>query len=239
MYHILVVDDDIELCDLISAYLEPEGFEVDSVHTGGQAVERILAGEHSLVVLDVMLPGQSGFDVLRQVREQSHAPVLMLTARGEEVDRIVGLEMGADDYLSKPFNPRELVARIRAILRRSDQENGYAQQMKPARVRLSVGDLELDEGARRVTCAGAQLNLTTVEFDMLKVLLERAGQVVTREAMSEAVLGRKFSGFDRSIDTHISNLRRKLSAKTDEAERIKTVRNAGYMYALPADNPSR
>lgn len=235
MYRILVVDDDIELCDLISAYLGPEGFEVEAVYTGGQAVEKILAGEHNLVVLDVMLPGQSGFDVLRQVREKSRAPVLMLTARGEEVDRIVGLEMGADDYLSKPFNPRELVARIRAILRRSDQDNGYAQT-RPVRARLSVGDVELDEGARVVTCAGEQLNLTTVEFDMLKVLLECAGQVVTREAMSEAVLGRRFSGFDRSIDTHISNLRRKLSAKSDNAERIKTIRNSGYMFALPAEH---
>jgi two-component system, OmpR family, response regulator CpxR len=179
-----------------------------------------------------MLPGMNGFEVLRRVRTLSRTPVLMLTARGEEVDRIVGLEIGADDYLPKPFNPRELVARIRAILRRANPgtDNGHATRR---RIRLVIGDVELDGGSRLVRRGGLDVNLTTVEFDLLQALMETAGRAVTREELTRAVLGRDFSTFDRSIDTHVSNLRRKLGPTGNGTERIKTVRNVGYLYALP------
>jgi DNA-binding response OmpR family regulator len=232
MGRILIVDDDVELCNLISQFLEPEGFVIEAEHDGARAVERALTEPHDLIVLDVMLPGMNGFEVLRRIRAQSGMPILMLTARGEDVDRIIGLEIGADDYLPKPFNPRELVARIRAILRRtsSDAGNGPAA---PRRIKLAIGDVELDGGSRIVRRGGKDLSLTTVEFDLLRALMEMAGRAVTREELTKAVLGRAFSAFDRSIDTHVSNLRRKLGPDRHGAERIKTVRNVGYLYALP------
>jgi DNA-binding response OmpR family regulator len=231
MGRILIVDDDVELCNLIAQFLAPEGFEIEAEHDGARAVERALAEEHDLLVLDVMLPGMNGFEVLRRIRAQSRMPILMLTARGEEVDRIIGLEIGADDYLPKPFNPRELVARIRAILRRASPEAGN-EPAASRRIKLAVGDIELDGGARLVRRAGKEVNLTTVEFDLLRALMEMAGRAVTREELTKAVLGRAFSAFDRSIDTHVSNLRRKLGPDRHGAERIKTVRNVGYLYAL-------
>jgi DNA-binding response OmpR family regulator len=230
MGRILIVDDDVELCNLISQFLEPEGFVIEAEHDGARAVERALTEPHDLVVLDVMLPGMNGFEVLRRIRAQSGVPILMLTARGEDVDRIIGLEIGADDYLPKPFNPRELVARIRAILRRASPDAGNEPATR--RIKLAVGDIELDGGARLVRCAGKDVNLTTVEFDLLRALMEMAGRAVTREELTKAVLGRAFSTFDRSIDTHVSNLRRKLGPDRHGAERIKTVRNVGYLYAL-------
>lgn len=235
MNRILVVDDDLELCKLIARFLKPEGFDVEAEHNGIQAVERALTGEHDLVVLDVMLPGLNGFEVLRRIRSQCHLPVMMLTARGDDVDRIIGLEIGADDYLPKPFNPRELVARIRAILRRASPQADSSPAL-PKRVKLTLGDVELDSGSRLVRCDGVEVNLTTVEFDLLRVLMEVAGRPLSREELTEAVLGRRFSGIDRSIDTHISNLRRKLGPNRHGAERIKTVRNIGYLYGL-TDNP--
>lgn len=228
---VLIVDDDVELCQLISQYLGQEDLAVEAVHTGQKGVERALSEEHDIVVLDVMLPGIKGLEVLRRLRAQSRIPVLMLTARGDEQDRILGLEMGADDYLPKPFNPRELSARIDAILRRSRYE--------PSEVRLAAGehivieDIELDKGARIVLRAGEQVNLTAVEFDLLEELLRSAGHVLPREEMVRTVLSREFSPFDRSIDTHVSNLRRKLGPTHEGSERIKGVRGVGYVFLLP------
>jgi len=224
---ILVIDDDVELCSLVTEYLKPEGFQVEAVHDGKTGLNRALSGDHLLVVLDVMLPGLNGFDVLRRLRDGSRVPVLLLTARGEDVDRIVGLEIGADDYLPKPFNPRELVARIRAILRRTHSAAGEA--LVPDIIK--VGDVELDPARRSVHHHGKPVELTSVEFGLLQVLLREAGRVVTREALVDEVLGRKFSPFDRSIDMHVSKVRKKLG-DTDAEDHIKTVRGAGYIFAL-------
>jgi len=224
---ILVVDDDVELCSLVSEYLRPEGFQVDCVHDGKTGLSRALTGDYLLTVLDVMLPGMNGFDVLRKIRDTSRAPVLLLTARGEDVDRIVGLEIGADDYLPKPFNPRELVARIRAILRRTRAQAG--DTAVPDVIR--VGDVELDPATRTVLHHGKPVEFTSVEFGLLHVLLREAGKVVTREALVDEVLGRKFSPFDRSIDMHVSKIRRKLG-DPDTEDHIKTIRGAGYIFAL-------
>jgi two-component system, OmpR family, response regulator CpxR len=223
---ILVVDDDVELCSLVSEYLRPEGFQVEAVHDGKAGLARALSGDHLLAVLDVMLPGMNGFDVLRKIRDSSRMPVLLLTARGEDVDRIVGLEIGADDYLPKPFNPRELVARIRAILRRTRAKGEAAV---PDVIR--VGDVELDPATRTVQHRGRPVELTSVEFSLLQVLLREAGRVVTREALVDEVLGRKFSPFDRSIDMHVSKVRKKLG-DSDSEDHIKTIRGAGYIFAL-------
>ena len=228
MDQILIIDDDVALCELVTEYLEPLGFEIESVHRGDVGAERALAGKHALVVLDVMLPGLNGFEVLRRIRAESRIPVLMLTARGDDVDRIVGLEIGADDYLPKPFNPRELTARIRAILRRTSSETSGEQA---AAKQLSVGDVQLDSGTRAVSRAGENVELTAVEFDLLEKLLRAAGRIVTREELSKDVLGRNSSPFDRSIDMHISNLRKKLGHRFGATERIKTVRGVGYIYA--------
>ncbi|HYY68586.1 MAG TPA: response regulator transcription factor [Terriglobales bacterium] len=230
MTKILIVDDDVELCELVGEYLSREGFEVEAVHNGDKGLERALSGEHALVVLDLMLPGMTGLDVLRRLRGESRAPVLILTARGEDVDRIVGLEIGADDYLPKPFNPRELVARIRAILRRSQAVPA------PMVASITVGDVELDPGARSVTRNGERLELTAVEFSLLEALMRSAGQVVTREYLAQTVLGRRFMAYDRSIDMHVSKLRKKLGpAAADGRERIKTIRGVGYIYARSGD----
>jgi two-component system response regulator CpxR len=227
---ILIIDDDVELCELVGEYLEDEGFEVDAVHDGVMGVERCLADEPDLVILDVMLPGLSGFAVLTKIREQSKVPIIMLTARGEEVDRIVGLEMGADDYLPKPFNPRELVARIRAILRRA---SGAGEPGVEPTV-LTVGDLEMDMGSRQVRCSSGDADLTGAEFGVLETLVRSAGTVVTRDELSRSALGRRASAFDRSLDVHLSNLRRKLGPLPGGGERIKTVRGVGYLYVKPS-----
>ena len=230
MTKILVIDDDVELCELVTEYLEAEGLTVDSVHDGAAGVERCLASEPDLVILDVMLPGLGGFAVLNKIREASKVPIIMLPARGEEVDRIVGLEMGADDYLPKPFNPRELVARIRAILRRTG--DGAEPGTDPPLV--VVGDLEMDVGARRVACSSREVELTGAEFAVLETLVRAAGIVVTRDDLSRQALGRRASAFDRSLDVHLSNLRRKLGPLLDGGERIKTVRGVGYLYVKPS-----
>jgi two-component system response regulator CpxR len=234
---LLVVDDDTELCELVSEYLRPEGFEVEAVHDGERGVDRALCGEHAMVVLDVMLPGLNGFEVLRRIRARSGVPVLMLTARGEAVDRIVGLEIGADDYLPKPFNPRELVARIHAVLRRTS--HGTASAGAAAGLaKLGVGDVELDPGGRTVRCNGEAAELTGVEFNLLETLLRAAGRLVEREELSRTVLGRRLMPYDRSIDMHVSNLRKKLGRMSGEHERIKTVRGLGYVYTLPGAGPN-
>src|SRR6267378_2203459 len=230
MERILVIDDDVELCSLIAEYLQAEGFGVDCVHDGESGLQKSEAGNYLLAVLDVMLPGINGFEVLRRVRAISRLPVLLLTARGEEVDRIVGLEIGADDYLPKPFNPRELVARIRAVLRRTKP----AGPADAAPEILSVGDVELDPATRNVYLSGAPVDLTSVEFNLLEVLLREAGRVVTRERLVNAVLSRKFMPFDRSIDMHVSKVRRKLGDSEEDGDHIKTIRGVGYMFARPA-----
>jgi DNA-binding response OmpR family regulator len=231
---LLVIDDDVELCGLVSEYLAPEGFKVEAVHHGGEGIQRALSREHALVVLDVMLPGASGFEVLRRIRSESDVPVLMLTARGDDVDRIVGLEIGADDYLPKPFNPRELVARIHAILRRTKREVD-GTTAAPLSERIVIADVEIDVGARIVRRTGEVVELTGLEFNLLEVLMRGAGSVVTREELSRTVLGRRLMPYDRSLDMHISNLRKKLGHKIGEVERIRTVRGVGYVYAISSD----
>jgi two-component system response regulator CpxR len=227
---ILIIDDDTELCELVTEYLEDEGLVVESVHDGITGVERCRANEPDLVILDVMLPGLGGFAVLSKIRETSKVPVIMLTARGEEVDRIVGLEMGADDYLPKPFNPRELVARIRAILRRTA---GTVEAGGESAV-IRVEDLEMDLGSRRVSCSSGEVELTGAEFAVLETLTRAAGTVVDRDELSRQALGRRASAFDRSLDVHLSNLRKKLGQLPSGGERIKTVRGVGYLYVKPS-----
>ncbi len=223
MERVLIVDDDVELCELVAEYLTPEGFEVEAVHNGEEGLTQALSGEHVIVVLDVMLPGMNGLDVLRKLRGESRVPVLILTARGDDVDRIVGLEIGADDYLPKPFNPRELLARIRAILRRTQKPTS------PPMEKIAVGDVELDPAARVVRRGGQPVELTSVEFGMLEALMRASGQVVTREQLAQNVLGRKFMPYDRSIDMHVSKLRKKLG-DSDDNEKIKTIRGVGYVF---------
>src|SRR5215471_18007020 len=221
--HILIIEDDVEIRALLRDYLAREGFRVEVGH-GGAALDRFRAtfGEPDLVVLDIMLPGEDGLSICRRVRAGSRVPILMLTAKGEDIDRIVGLEMGADDYLPKPFNPRELVARIRAILRRS-------KEGKPsAGGRIEVGGISLDPGTREVTVNGKPVDFTTFEFDILELLMRNAGRVLSRDALMENFYNRKATPFDRSIDMHISHLRKKL--ENGEAL-IKTIRGVGYQFS--------
>jgi two-component system response regulator CpxR len=230
---ILVIDDDAELCKLVARFLSAEGFRVETVRTSTQGVERARSGEHELIVLDVMLPGMDGFEILRRLRAESRTPVLMLTARGDDLDRILGLEIGADDYLPKPFNPRELAARIRAILRRAN-----ASASAPSSAPLVVADLELNPNSRVARIRGEVLNLTTIEFDLLDKFMKSVGRVIGREELVKEVLGREFSPFDRSIDTHVCNLRRKIGPYSNGTERIKNVRGVGYLFAPLEDAKS-
>lgn len=232
MERILIIDDDVGLCEVLAERLESEGFSLEAAHDGIRGLERARAGEHALVVLDLMLPGLPGLEVLRNLRAHSGIPVLILTARGEDVDRILGLEIGADDYLAKPFNPRELIARIRAVLRRTSQI-GVAGQ------RLTAGDISLDLAAREAWVLDRRLDLTSVEFSLLESFVRDAGHVVTREHLTEAVLGRKVVGpFDRVIDVHVSNLRKKLG-ESPAGERIKAVRGAGYQFVVRSETTKR
>ncbi len=225
MTRLLLADDDEELCEMLAEYLRGEAFDVDVAHNGADALARVAGGEYDLIVLDVMMPGLNGFDVLRELRRKSLIPVLMLTARGSDMDSVVGLELGADDYLPKPCNPRVLVARVRAVLRRAD----HGEQEK-ADDDLAVGDVVLQRGSRRVLQDGTTVELTSTEYSVLAVLLEEVGRVVGKEALSERALGRKLTRYDRSLDMHISNLRRKLGPLPGGDERIQTVRGVGYLY---------
>jgi DNA-binding response OmpR family regulator len=220
---VLLVDDDRELCQMLTEYLEAEHFDVTSVHDGGDALAQLRAGDFEIVILDVMLPSVGGFDVLRKLGASYDTPILMLTARGDDIDRIVGLELGADDYLSKPFNPRELVARMRAILRRASSRSA-----RGAPDELAVGPITLNTGTRQVRVAEQLIPLTGAEFRVLELLMLSAGQVISRDSMTELALGRKLAAYDRSIDTHISNLRRKLNLETGRNPEIKNVRGSGY-----------
>ncbi len=223
MTRLLIVDDDTELCALLAERLAEDGFVLTAAYDGQQGLELASSGDYSLVILDVMLPRMSGMEVLKKLRLHSSVPVLMLTARGDDIDRIVGLEVGADDYLPKPFNPRELVARIRAILRRFDERRGSDG-------RVSSGDISIDIATREAWVRKTPLHLTTIEFALLEVLTRNAGRILSREYLTDAALGRKLGTFDRTIDVHISNLRKKLETES-EPHQIKTVRGSGYMLA--------
>ena len=228
MNKILIIDDDEELCELVSEYLTVEGFELESANDGETGLKLALSGEYDMAILDVMLPKMNGFEVLRSLRASSKLPVIMLTARGDDMERIVGLEIGADDYLPKPFNPRELAARLRAILRRvaPADEDGDGQE------NLDVDGIQISSTSRITTRDGEELNLTSVEFGLLHELLKEAGKIVKKEDLSESVLERKLSPYDRSLDMHISNLRKKLGVRSDGSERIKTIRSVGYIYTV-------
>lgn len=229
---LLIIDDDKELSELLTDYLVAEGFQIDTAHDGPSGLEKALTGEPTLIILDVMLPGMNGFDVLRRLRAEKLTPVLMLTARGDDIDRIVGLEIGADDYLPKPFNPRELVARIRAVLRRGEAKSAALSGADVAT--LMVGDLVLTPSSMTCKVGGEEIALTSAEFQLLEVLVKSAGRVVSREDLSEKVLGRRLTAYDRSLDVHISNVRKKIGKNTVGGERIKTVRGTGYLFALDA-----
>jgi two-component system response regulator CpxR len=235
MRRILVIDDDRDLTEMLVEYLGPEGFSVEVAYTGEAGLGMVLATEYALVILDVMLPQMNGFEVLRRLRAQWQGPVIMLTARGQEIDRIVGLEIGSDDYLPKPFSARELLARMNAVLRRGRTAAPTAEDL------LAVGDVVLDARARTVRSNGTLVELTSLEFDVLKLLIGAAGELVSREQLFEKVLGREYSVLDRSIDNHVSSLRKKLGSKVGDTERIKSVRNAGYIYACTprANDPHR
>lgn len=234
---ILIIDDDRELCSLLAEYFKPEGFSTDNAFQAGEGLAMALTGAYRLIILDVMLPGQqNGFNILQSIRARTATPVLMLSARGEDIDRIVGLEMGADDYLPKPFNPRELLARIRTILRRSASMRSVFTGYENSNTCYKIGDLELDTIARRVQCADKPIELTSVEFGLLTILIKNSGEVLSRDHLTIEVLGRELSPYDRSIDVHISKLRKKLGPDHFGNERIKSVRGAGYVYTalLPA-----
>ena len=225
--HILLIDDDAELCGLLIEFLQREGYSVECEHEGNRGLQRALLPGVDLIVLDVMLPGIDGFEILRRLRVNSKVPVVMLTARGEDVDRIVGLELGADDYLPKPFNPRELVARIRAVARRYEPRPGAPSN------RLEVNGVVLDMGTREVMANGKRIDLTTFEFDILEQLMRSAGRVLSRDALMETFYNRKATPFDRSIDMHISHLRKKIE---NGDALIKTIRGVGYQFCLTPED---
>jgi len=226
---LLVVDDDVELCTMLRDYLRGDGYRVDVAHNSSEGLRQMLRGEHDLIILDVMLGAANGLEVLRTFRAQQATPVLMLTAKGEDVDRIIGLELGADDYLGKPFNPRELAARIRAVLRRTEQSSAAP----PAPAQLVAQDLQMDFRRRLVSIAGTPLPLTSIEFEVLKVLAENVGKVVARKAIYWKVFHRSMSPMDRSLSVHVCNLRQKIVAAIGEPDRIKTVHGIGYMLVPP------
>lgn len=232
---ILMIDDDRKLTRLVGSYLEPLGFDVTPVHTGPEGVERATAKDDvwHAIILDVMLPGMDGFEVLKKIRAVSHVPVLMLTARGEETDRIVGLEVGADDYLPKTFSTRELLARLRAVLRRSAVTTATSAGIAPPPTELVVGPLHINVDARAAVMNATPLVLTPVEFDLLVSLAKARGRVKTREALLEEIRDRNYDVYDRSIDVHISSLRKKLGDDAKDPRFIRTLRSAGYMLINP------
>jgi len=229
---ILIVDDDKKLCRLVKDYLEPMGYEVDAVHNGAQGLQMISEGDYLAVILDVMMPQMDGFEMLKRLRKESDIPVLMLTARGEETDRIVGLEMGADDYLPKTFSSRELLARLRAVTRRHIVSERQAVSEAKDKV-LIFGNLEIEQNSRTVRLDTKTLNLTPIEYDLLTSLAQSSGRILNRDQLLDAIAGRDYEVFDRSVDVHISSLRRKLGEDPRNPRFIKTVRSAGYMFKIP------
>ena len=227
MAQILIVDDDHELSEMLADYLQAEGYSTERVFDGEVGVTTALSGQFDAIVLDVMMPKLDGFEALRQIRGQSTVPVIMLTAKGDDIDRIVGLEIGADDYLSKPFNPRELLARLRAVLRRSQGITAIADKNTST---LSIGLLEIHPAARTAFIEGHTLDLTSTEFNLLQILVQQSGNVVTKESLSQQAIGRPLTRYDRSIDMHMSNLRKKLSEQ-GQGSLIITIRGQGYQLA--------
>ena len=225
MNRILLIDDDTALCELLGEYLAQEGLSVESAHSGPEGVAKAISGEWDVIVLDIMLPGMSGFDVLRQLRTRGVGPVLMLTARGEDTDTVLGLELGADDYVAKPCSPRVLVARLRNLLRRGGAPKVMATHCQ-------VGDLSLDKSSRQVSVSGRLVELTGAEFNLLVLLLDHAGALVSKEVLAKQGLGRGLQAYDRRIETHMVQIRKKLGPLPDGSPRIKTVRGAGYQYLL-------
>ncbi|MFA6543528.1 MAG: response regulator transcription factor [Limisphaerales bacterium] len=228
---VLVIDDDRKLCRLIKDYLDPLGYDIQAIHTGPEGAERAVAESWQAVILDLMLPGCDGFEVLKRIRARSTVPVLMLTARGEEADRIIGLEFGADDYLPKTFSTRELLARLRAVTRRGTQAPPGAQA--DADDEVVAGDLRINTAARTASLGQTALTLTPVEFDLLLSLARAQGRVKSREQLLDEIRDRNYEVFDRSIDVHISALRKKLDDDPREPRFIRTVRSAGYMLIRP------
>lgn len=226
MKSVLLIDDDVELGELLKEYLSMEGFELTAVHDGEAGLQQALSGDYSLVLLDVMLPKKNGFEVLRELRQKSSIPVIMLTARGESVDRVLGLEHGADDYIPKPYHHHELMARIKALFRRIEMS---AEGPESTSNELKVGELELNPATRTATRSGEELPLTGAEFGVLQCLMENVGDLVDKDSLSMAALGRQLMAYDRSIDMHVSNLRKKLGKRDDDSDWIKTVRSRGYM----------
>jgi DNA-binding response OmpR family regulator len=229
MTTLLMIDDDEKLVDLVKDYLEPNGYRLLTAHEGHEGLAMARSSAAELVILDIMLPGMDGFEVCRGIRVFSEVPILMLTARGEETDRIVGLEMGADDYLSKPFNPRELLARIRAILRRAKPTSSPVDPE-----RFEVGPVMLDVGTRSVTVSGSPVDTTTAEFDLLHVLVASAGRVLSRDQLMQRLHGTSWSVYDRSIDVMISRIRAKIETDARRPSLLKTVRGVGYQFVRPA-----
>ncbi len=218
---VLLIDDDVELCELMREFFAERGIAVEASHDGRRGLARALADEHDLVLLDVMLPGLEGFEVLRQLRRRSTVPIIMLTARTERADRIAGLDAGADDYLPKPFEPEELIARIRAVLRRSGRPVAGGTEA------LDVNGVRLKPGTREVWCEGAPVEITTTEFDILELMLRSAGRIISRNEMSAAIYRRPVSAKDRSLDVHVSHLRKKLGPL---GGLIRTIRGVGYLF---------
>lgn len=225
---ILIIDDDDKLRELLVEYFEEYGHTVHTLPSGMKAVETVREKSPSVVVLDVMMPGKDGFEVLRDIRAHSDVPVIMLTAKGEDTDRIVGLEMGADDYMAKPFNPRELLARIKAILRRFDSNSHPVAQHTPSM--LNAGGLKLNLSRQTLLVGGDELELAATEFRLLKVLMSNADRALTRDALMDMVWDKDFTAYDRSIDVHISKLRSQLKPYPEHEKRIKTVWGTGYMF---------
>lgn len=225
---LLMVDDDVELCELLGDYLTLEGFELEFAHNADEAAEMLKRSErYKLMVLDVMMPGKTGLELLQEIRPKVQLPVIMLTGRGEDIDRILGLEMGADDYLSKPCNPRELLARIRAVLRRSGSQQ--RKTLFPEQI-VAMHGITLDPGIREVTANEQMLDLTGTEFNVLAYLLANAGTAISKEQLTELVLHRKLAAYDRAIDVHVSRVRQKLANYLDGKELIKTIRGVGYQF---------
>lgn len=236
MAKLLIADDDVELCDILQRYFVLDGMQLDAVHRGDAVLDALRSGAYNLLILDIMLPGMTGLDVLREVRQAGATPVLMLSARGEETDRVLGLELGADDYLPKPCSPRELAARVRSILRRTAAPAPVTtDQDKAIAALLRVGDLELNLAARQLLRAGERIELTGTEFNVLHELLKSPGEVIRKDDLSQRALDRRLQAFDRSLDTHVSNLRKKLGPGVDGLARINAVRGAGYVYVLTAN----
>lgn len=224
MKNLLLIDDDKELVSLLAEFLSLENFEIDTAADGEEGLQKALAGNYDLLLLDVMMPRMNGFDMLKLLRQKSDTPVLMLTAKGDEIDKVLGLEMGADDYLAKPFSERELLARIRAILRRTQYKNADSPN------KLTHLDIELFPAQQQAICQDFTIELTGTELLLLEKFLTNPGELFSKAELSEEVLGKKLQPFDRSIDMHLSNIRRKLPARLDGQTRVKNFRGRGYMW---------